>query len=72
MAIKYFVQSKKFIRNEGENVNWKTTVILFVYMEILTNFIKMPHLVTLFLPRQYTLKSFITINYLLSGYLYPQ
>lgn len=72
MAIKFIVQGKKFIRNEGENVNWKTIIFVFVYMEMLLDFIKMPLLVTIFLPRQYTLKSFITINYLLSGYLYPQ
>lgn len=70
--MKYLVQGKKFIRNEGENVNWKTFVFVYVYKEMLLNFIKIPLLVTIFLPRQYTLKSFITVNYLLSGYLYPQ
>lgn len=68
----YKVQGKKFIRNEAENVHWKTIIFVFVYMEMLLDFIKMPLLLTIFLPRQYTLKSFRTINYLLSGYLYPQ
>lgn len=47
-------------------------IFVFVYTEMLLYFIKILLLLTIFLPRQYTLKSFITINYLLSGYLYPQ
>lgn len=43
------------IRNEGENINWKTILFVSVHTELVSDSIKM--LITIFLSRQYTVKN---------------
>lgn len=42
------------IRNEGENVNWKTTIFASVHTEVVSDSTKM--LITILLSRQCTVK----------------